>query len=795
MRDLIVVSVVTLLAIVGLYFAEKSPAVSKLSKKARLVIVGIILGLCSIGASLSPIKVHGIVIDASMANAMGAGLLFGGPAGYVAAIIGAIGRWFATPWGSGDFTRLPEVLAILCGGIFGSLMRKKMLDDRTPNGKYCVVFTTAIVGFYILLIFFVNYAKSADAFSIAKSSALPVWICNTSIIFFASVIISLVSNKGAKKIKGNTITDIFEHWMFIIIIAAVIFCAFFVSFFQTGISVEDTKHDLKVGLDEICMDMDKTATDQLLDISRFLAMNVDGRNVSDAELDSMKQSSGISEVNLVNDKGIITQSTNPTYVGFDMTKGEQSSEFMKLLYEKDGYVQEFRKISFSDSVKMRYAGYPLRNKKGFIQIGIDEPLFDKLTLSQFEMSIAGHHIGSKGYYAILDKDWHLMFASRDSVDFVESLPHESAMTLYKTKKGDEAYYMYTLCDQKFFVMDVIPVSEAMYFRDIAAFVTIYVVVLVFIAIFVNLFLLVKRLVIDNIQEVNNSLGKIIDGNLNTSVNVNSTSEFASLSKDINTTVETLKRYIAEAGKRLDMELAFAKSIQLSTLPSNFLEERTDFDIYASMFTAKEVGGDFFDFYLLDGNRLALVMADVSGKGIPAAMFMMESKAIIKSLAESGKEVDEIFNEANARLCSNNETQMFVTALMGIVELDTGIVHYSNAAHTTPAICDSDAGYEFRKVRPSLMLAGMEGTRYRSYQTQLKPGDRIYLYTDGVTEATDSQNKLYGQERLNQVLNDHKDASPKDLCAFVKEDVDKFTGEAEQFDDITMLAFRFKGKKA
>src|SRR5574344_1725679 len=164
------------------------------------------------------------------------------------------------------------------------------------------------------------------------------------------------------------------------------------------------------------------------------------------------------------------------------------------------------------------------------------------------------------------------------------------------------------------------------------------------------------------------------------------------------------------------------------------------------------------------------------------------------LTETGKGVDEIFTEANAQLCVKNETEMFLTAIIGIVELDTGIVHYANAAHSTPAIFSNENGYEFRKVRPALMLAGMEGTTYHAFETRLNPGDKIFLYTDGVTEATSSAKELYGQSRLEKVLNAHKDASSTEICRLVKEDVDAFVGDAEQFDDITMLAFCYKGKK-
>src|SRR5574344_53324 len=793
MINLILVSIITIASIIGIFFLERSRLALKFSKNQRLAGAGVLLGICSMLASLNPVTVDGTIVGAAMATPMGAGLLFGGPAGPVAAIIGAIARGCSTPWGTGDFTRLPETFSILAGGIFGSMLRKSLFDDRSPNGKYCIIFTTAVTAIYILLIFFVNYTKTADALRMAVDASIPVWICNTSLILLSSIFIGMIVNKGKKKTAGNDITNIFQQWMFIIIIFAVLFCGLFVSVFQTNISYADTKKQTQLNLAETCKDFDSTADRQLLNVSHMVALEIEGKETDEKRLDRLADTYGISEINIVNTKGIISSSTNPDYVGFDMASGEQSAEFLKLLTEKGGFVQTLRKMTYNDTVKMRYAGYSLK-KGGFIQVGINEDKFDKMSLDQFKKIIDGHHIGNTGYYAILNQDWKLLFATRDSVDFLESFPHQEAKQLYKTKLGGNNYYMYDTCGNRFYVVAVMPTKEAMYFRDIASFVTIYIVILVFIALAINLFFLVKRLVIDNIKNVNNSLGKIINGNLDTSVNVNGTTEFASLSKDINSTVTTLKRYISEAGKRIDMELAFAKSIQLSTLPSDFMTDRDDFDIYATMFTAKEVGGDFYDFYMLDGNRLAIIMADVSGKGIPAAMFMMESKAILKNLAERGKGVDEIFTEANAQLCVNNETEMFLTAIIGIVELDTGIVHYANAAHTTPAIFSNENGYEFRKVRPALMLAGMEGTTYHAFETRLNPGDKIFLYTDGVTEATSSAKELCGQSRLEKVLNAHKDASSTEICRLVKEDVDAFVGNKKQKNDKTILAFCYKRKK-
>jgi serine phosphatase RsbU (regulator of sigma subunit) len=327
----------------------------------------------------------------------------------------------------------------------------------------------------------------------------------------------------------------------------------------------------------------------------------------------------------------------------------------------------------------------------------------------------------------------------------------------------------------------------------SVYVTVFMEIIVFAAVFVMIYFLIKILVIENIQKINKSLAEITDGNLNVTVNVRTNEEFSSLSDDINSTVITLKRYIAEAAARIDKELEFAKSIQYSALPNVFppYPNRTEFDIFAEMITAKEVGGDFYDFYLLGKDRLAFLIADVSGKGIPAAMFMMTSKTLIKSLAETGMDVNEVFTHANEKLCENNDAGMFVTAWMGFLDLKTGFVSFANAGHNPPLVRHKNGSFEYLKSGRGFVLAGIEGTRYRKNELQLNEGDQIFLYTDGVTEATDAGNKLYGEERLLNNLNSHKDETAEALCKIIKTDIDKFVGDAPQFDDITMLCIRYK----
>ena len=213
-----------------------------------------------------------------------------------------------------------------------------------------------------------------------------------------------------------------------------------------------------------------------------------------------------------------------------------------------------------------------------------------------------------------------------------------------------------------------------------------------------------------------------------------------------------------------------------------------------MLFRSEVGGDFYDFYKLSDTTVAFLAADVSGKGIPAAMFMMTAKTIIKDLAERGLPVNEIFTLANEKLCENNESGMFVTAWMGILDLTTGNVQFANAGHNPPLLKRADGAFEYLKTRAGFVLAGMDGVRYRAGELTLNPGDRLFLYTDGVPEATNTENKLYGEDRLLTFMNQNADAEATALLPALKANIDEFVGEAPQFDDITMVMFDYKPGK-
>ncbi len=271
--------------------------------------------------------------------------------------------------------------------------------------------------------------------------------------------------------------------------------------------------------------------------------------------------------------------------------------------------------------------------------------------------------------------------------------------------------------------------------------------------------------------------------------------FAAISHKTVVYMDKVVKVTAEK-ERIGAELSLATDIQAAMLPHIFpaFPDRPDFDIFASMDPAKEVGGDFYDYFLIDDDHLCMVIADVSGKGVPAALFMMASKIILQSVAMLGNSPAEILARTNEAICSNNEAQMFVTVWLGILELSTGRLVAANAGHEFPVLKLPNGDFELYKDRHGFVIGGMEGVRYREYEIQMEPGAKLFVYTDGVPEATDADKELFGTGRMLDALNADKSAAPVQVLKNVRRAVDGFVKDAEQFDDLTMLCLEYRGGK-
>ena len=513
----------------------------------------------------------------------------------------------------------------------------------------------------------------------------------------------------------------------------------------------------------------------------------------------------MSEVSVVNAQGIITYSSNPSLRGYDIRNDAQLSPFMCLLNGESSYSDTLDKNFFEGTREQAYIGRAFRDKSGFMLFAINKDNYTVYWNESIEVVTEDSKIGMTGYMMNCDKDGtissitHTMEDKKGSVfEDVSLLPEsegeikETITTLYGKK-----CYVSAMKTPDYYVIGAYPVEEADQFQvqnNIMFIILFFAIISAFLIVF---FLLIKRIVIKEVEKAHASLNKITNGDLEERVKVGGSVEFTELSSGINETVDKLKGLIEEENLRVQKELENARNIQESSVPQVFPEDER-YSLYATMNTAKAVGGDFYDFFMINENTLAIVMADVSGKGMPAALYMMRAKTLIKFYAEQGLTVDEVAGKTNVALCRNESAKMFVTVWMGFLNLDSGVISYVHAGHTLPVLIDGE-NVSFINQKKSMVMGGFEYAKYLRQEITLSHGDSIYLYTDGVTEAQDVSENLYGEERLLTVISDKvkgidisdKKEYCKEACEIIYGDIENFTKGAEQYDDITMMMVRFR----
>ena len=783
------------------YLVDKYTRVKNLPYMAKQILIGVLFGCVSAFASSYGVEWLGAVVNVRDAAPLSAGLIFGAPAGIISGCIGGLYRWFSVYWGGGTYTQLACSIATILAGFMAAGLRKLMFDNKKPTWGYgvCIAVTCEVI--HMILIFITNMDNSSQAFEFVKGATLPMVIGNAVAVGCAIIIVSLLSHERLRlKKDSEQISSTFQRWLLACIVIAYLITSCFTYILQNGMVQIETQEIFTTAINDVETDIKEKSDAHLLGIAKEVKDEYErDANVS---LQELVEKYGIKEINVVNSDGIILKSSDLTTINYDMNSKEQSKEFVDALREKNEFVQKYGPRGKDESEWRKYAAINL-NDGGFIQVGYEPDQFHDV-LDKYVIDFTkNRHVGNNGFVAVCDENLTIV-TDRDGyagaplatigIDAPKDMLEGKTSTSLSYADIHDARYMYVFkFVEGYCIIAAMPEAEATFMRDASIYTSIFMQVIIFATLFVFIYILIKRVIINNLQKINDTLGKITKGDLDVTVDVRSSREFSSLSDDINSTVTTLKRYIAEAAARIDKELEYAKQIQLSALPTNF-PENEDFEICAQMIAAKEVGGDFYDFYKLNDTTVVFLAADVSGKGIPAAMFMMTAKTIIKDLAESGLAVNEIFTKANEKLCENNESGMFVTAWMGILDLTTGNLQFANAGHNPPLIKRASGDFEYLKTRAGFVLAGMEGIRYRAGEIILYPGDRVFLYTDGVTEATNTENNLYGEERLLTFMNQNASAGAATILPALKANIDEFVGEAPQFDDITMLMFDYMPKQ-
>ncbi len=490
-----------------------------------------------------------------------------------------------------------------------------------------------------------------------------------------------------------------------------------------------------------------------------------------ATLEKIRVSLDVDELHVSDEKGILIASIPTRYCGFNMNSSKQSRPFMAALGNPDFALVQEPQHNGSFKEVFQYAGVARQDQPGIVQIGYRPARLEKaMALADVEMIAHGFQIGNTGRLRILPRGE--VTQSRffhDTVDGVASF-------CYEVPCGD------------YLLIGNLPTNEMYILRDEVLRILVIANIILFTVIFFLVSWLLHRVVIRGIYSVNNSLTKITDGNLNEEVKVDTTHEFQDLSSGINATVSALKKSIENEAKRIDAELEMGRTIQSSVLPVDF-PHTPDFDVAAKMYTAKEVGGDFYDCFYIDDTHLALIVADVSGKGITAALFMMNAKALLKELLHAGLEPAEAMKRANEELCANNKAHMFMTVFLAVFNTASGELQCVNAGHNPPAWQHGDAAWDYLRIKHSVALGVSCKAKYVAVPVQLAPGDRLLMYTDGVTEAMNGNREQYGEARFLEYLNT-LDASGEIMISTLRYELNIFAEGTPQSDDITLLALDY-----
>ncbi len=780
------------------YFLQERTPFKKVPYYVRQIVIGIVFGLAAVCGTEFGVDVGGATANARDAAPLCAGLIFGAPAGIIAGLIGGVERWFAVLWGAGMFTRVACSMATILSGFYAAFLRKKMFDDDMPAWGIGLASGIVMEVTHLTILFLTNLEEVAKAIEIVKICCIPMVFCNSLSVMFSILIISLLKGKRlAKTDKIRSLSYKFQVGLLVAVLIAYLSSTVFMFAVHTGFAENDANTLLAQNIADVKADISDASDANLLELAEAIVAKCPP-DASPEMLAEFCREYDVADINFVDKNGIITNSTHPDFFGFDMSSGEQAAAFLCLLNGTQTYVQSYQPLTYDPSISRKYAGVALPDG-GFAQIGFDAERFQDDIDQHISNLTQNRHVGTSGYILIADYAGNLVgnrFSGSlaDAGIDLEGGKFKEDSRFQATVFGTLCYCMYENAEG-YNIVAVCPKDEILRGRDMETYLNSFMEVIVFAVQFGLVFFLINKYVVHNLHSVNDSLDKITAGNLDEKINVRDIVEFDDLSTDINATVDALKGYIAAEAARMEKELTFAKSIQHAALPvvSTALTGHPEIDLHATMDTAKEVGGDFYDFYWVSPTKLAVLIADVSGKGVPAAMFMMQSKTLIKSFAETGIPINEAFVKANDALCENNEAGMFVTAWLAVIDTETGHVEYVNAGHNPPVIKRVGGSFEYLKGKAGFVLAGMDGVMYRTQSFDMNKGDVLYLYTDGVTESTDSGNQLFGEDRLLDTLNAAAGASMKGLCAAVKTALDEFVGEAPQFDDITMVSVALRNQ--
>ena len=766
--------------------------------------IGLVYGLFAVLSTHFAVNYSHMLLNVRDMGPLAAGLFFDPISGIIAGLIGGIERYIAgTWWGIGAYTRVACSVSTCLSGFVAAFMHICIFKRKKPSATFAFSMGAVMEVFHMYVVFITHRDDMSMAFYVVRTVSIPMIVFTGLGLALSSTALKVLTGEWKNPFRRVTREEVpvshrFQLWLLAVTLM-ILLMNFLASYLmQTQTALQDARETLNavsgdirqtyLKLRETKENVDtlaqETAQTYALGIAKAVEQAGGPEAADDAFLDKLRGIYGAEALTVVGrDRATIASAGS-----FDV-----NTALLRQVLDGGEESQVVRPSS-------EHVAAGARCGDGMVQVVVATDGFEQtLNLSGLNEALSFFHVGSEGTFDILRLTGAIIAGDhRDSIlmpnelAFLQGLPSETIFT-------GKLFGMSSLCRVESLeggatLLAQLPMTEVYANRDAQAYESAFADILLFAVIYVLISMLVQKIVVNNLDLVNASLHRITNGDLNEVVDVRNSSEFASLSNDINQTVDVLKGYIDAAEKRIEQELELARTIQESALPRNFTFPRNDFELYATMDPAKEVGGDFYDFFFVAKSKLALVVADVSGKGIPGALFMMRGKTAIRSVAESGCSPAEVLCRANNALYEGNDAEMFITAWIGIIDLDTGLMRCANAGHEYPILMHAGGDYELFRDMHGLALAAMEGVRFKEYELQFEPGDRLFVYTDGIPEAINEQVEQYGTERMVKALNALKGETMRDMLPALRQDILDFVGDADQFDDITMLGFAYFGRE-
>ena len=599
------------------------------------------------------------------------------------------------------------------------------------------------------------------------------------------------------KKKLPTISAQLKKWLLIPVLCVFLLTSAFSLFVQYRAAFGEAERLLSISIMDVIDEVKRKTDEYQIVYSEMVASAVRDSDIND--LGRLADIYMLEEIDILDENGIITDSTDKSLIGYDMKSLPETAEYIEELKEqKSASLREI--LPAEDETRIsKYSACVLR-EGSFLQIGYSRKIAEYCYEDMVDDYTVNRHILESGMLFIINADNEVVSIRSDhDEEIIRSVLEENDLpcNIRTVYAGGRSYYSMYDTIGSFRVVAVLPCAEVMEGPRLTALISVIVGVIVFVTLYAAITLLVKRTVVRQVGEIADTLKAITEGDLDAQVSVYTSREFDIISNGINSTLDSLKDHIAREAARIDDELRYAREIQYSALPALTGQFTDDprFSLFASMDSAKEVGGDFYDFYMINDHTLVFTIADVSGKGIPAAMFMMNGKAKLHDCTDSPDDPGSCICRANKRICEGNDAGMFITAWVGVLDLISGELRFVNAGHTNPVLI-RDGKAEMPGMKVNLILGILDVADYTTQTMQLKKGDVLFLYTDGVNEALNADLELYGNERLIEALNGITpggDDICAEICRTVRASVEKFAAGAPQADDITMLCLYFKGQ--